>query len=229
MRRAACTVAAGAQLVARPARCQHRPVPPRVTSAAPIEAWVEFASPYSYLSAMRLEALAAEHDIAVLWRPFLLGPIFEQLHGVADSPFNRNPARRTWMWQDVQTTATSRGLPFRPPSQFPRGSLLATRVALLAEGEPWLGAFIRGVFTASFVDDADIGSSEVVGRLLSSHVSNTASWIERAAQESCKRALRTRTEEARRRGVFGAPTFFVDGIMQWGDDRLERALRPDLG
>ncbi len=128
------------------------------------------------------------------------------------------------MWLDVERRAKKRGVPFRRPSQFPRGSLLATRVALLAEEEPWMGAFTRGVFQASFADDADIGDEAVVRRVLESCAPEPRDWIARAGTPETKERLKERGRRAMELEIFGAPTFFVDGEMYWGDDRLEDAL-----
>ena len=55
--------------------------------APKLEFWYDFASTYSYLSAMRIEALAAPAGVEIVWRPFLLGPIF-QAQGWTTSPFS---------------------------------------------------------------------------------------------------------------------------------------------
>jgi 2-hydroxychromene-2-carboxylate isomerase len=165
-----------------------------------LELWFELASPYSYLTAMRVEPMAAAAGVRVAWRPFLLGPIFQELHGSADSPFNRNPARGRYMWIDVARRAAARGVPFRRPSQFPRGSLLGTRVALLAEDAPWIGAFVRGIYHASFVEDADIASAPVVRRVLEPLTPRAKELIENAGAPETKERLRERTRQALGRG-----------------------------
>ena len=67
----------------------------------PIEFWFEFASTYSYIAAMRIEAEAELRGIRVDWRPFLLGPIFFA-QGWKDSPFNLYPAKGRYMWRDME-------------------------------------------------------------------------------------------------------------------------------
>ena len=123
-----------------------------------LEFWFDFASPYAYLSSQRIEALAADANVSVAYRPMLLGPIFQSIHGVAETPFSRNPARMNWMRIDVPRQAKKYGVPFVWPAVFPKTSLLGTRVALLGEDAPWVGEFVRGLFRASFVDGADIGA-----------------------------------------------------------------------
>ena len=60
---------------------------PYATVRAPLQFWFDFASTYSYLSAMRIDVLAAARGVHVAWRPFLLGPIFSA-QGWTTSPFN---------------------------------------------------------------------------------------------------------------------------------------------
>src|SRR5262249_18471137 len=59
--------------------------------AAVLDFWFDFASTYSYPAAMRIGALAADAEVTVRFRPFLLGPIFKA-QGWTTSPFNLYPA-----------------------------------------------------------------------------------------------------------------------------------------
>jgi 2-hydroxychromene-2-carboxylate isomerase len=68
-------------------------------SARPLSFWFEFGSTYSYLSAARIEDLAASASVPVLWEPFLLGPIFAE-QGWGDPPFNIYPAKGRYMGPD---------------------------------------------------------------------------------------------------------------------------------
>lgn len=199
--------------------CGARLIAPTVSCMSEaLEFWFDFASTYSYLSSVRL---AHRKDVA--WRPFLLGPVFHDIHGTADSPFNRNEPRRAYMWRDVAREANALGVAFHVPSVFPRGSLLATRVALLAEAEPWIGPFVRSVFEANFVDDRDISDEGVVVELLRAQTKEAEAFLTRAKEPATKARLFERTKAAKERGIFGAPTFFVKGELFWGNDRLTEA------
>src|SRR5688572_10357256 len=94
----------------------------------PMEFWFEFASTYSYPAAMRVEKLASESGAPLVWRPFLLGPIFAQ-QGWDTSPFNIYMAKGNYMWRDLERTCEELGLAFRKPTVFPRNGLLAARIA----------------------------------------------------------------------------------------------------
>ena len=110
------------------------------------EFWYEFASSYSYPAAMRVEALAAERGVALVWRPFLLGPLFAG-QGWRDSPFNLFPAKGRYMWRDLERICGSLGLPLTRPEPFPQNSLLAARVALALD-DALRPAFSRAVYRA---------------------------------------------------------------------------------
>ena len=86
--------------------------------------WYEFASTYSYLTVMRIEAEASLAGVAIKWRPFLLGPIFVS-QGWTTSPFNIYPAKGRYMVRDIGRIAAARGLPFKMPETFPVKGLKA--------------------------------------------------------------------------------------------------------
>ncbi len=188
-----------------------------------VDFWFEFGSTYSYPAALRIEALAASRQVAVRWRPFLLGPIFGD-QGWNDSPFNIYAAKGRYMWRDLERICAAQGLPFRRPSQFPRNGLLAARVACRHAEKPWLPDFVRAVYRANFEEDVDIASAQVVSRCLAASAEDPASLIEEAQSPEAKALLRQQTEEATRLGIFGAPTFVVSRELFWGNDRLEDAL-----
>lgn len=188
-----------------------------------VEFWYEFASTYSWLSVMRIEPLAEAAGVELVWRPFLLGPVFMAL-GWNDSPFNIYPPKGRYMWRDLERLAAKHHLPFRKPSGFPRNSVLAARVALVGVGEGWVAPFSRAVMNANFAEDRDIGQREVIADILTAQGLDAEAVIGRALADANKFALRCQTERAAELGLFGAPSFRVDDELFWGNDRLEDAL-----
>lgn len=188
----------------------------------PVEFWFEFASTYSYPAAMRVEHLARDAGVVLRWRAFLLGPIF-RAKGWTDSPFNLDAAKGDYMWRDIARICEREGLPFRAQSVFPRNALLPARIACEFAEADWLPAFIRSVYVAGFGEDRDITRADVVMKILE-RLDLPADIIDRAQMPAAKLRLREQTEEARRRGIFGAPTIFVGDEMFWGNDRLVEAF-----
>ena len=187
-----------------------------------VEFWFEFASTYSYLSALRLPELARDARIEIIWRPFLLGPIFAA-QGWDTSPFNIYAAKGRYMWRDMARRAAAQGLDFNRPDPFPQNSVLAARTALIAlQGKHGI-AFCQNVFLAQFDAGADISDPDVIAACAVS-VGLPQDIVATAGSLENKHALRAATEEAMRRGLFGAPSFAVGDELFWGDDRLEDAL-----
>ena len=188
-----------------------------------LEFWYEFASTYSYLSALRIGKVAAAAKVEVAWRPFLLGPIF-RAQGWNDSPFNVYPAKGRYMWRDLERLAAGYQLPFRKPSAFPRNGLSAARIALAAEPEGWCPDWTRAVYSAEFAHDRDIADGAVLTGLLETLGHDPGAVLTRADSPENKAALRAQTERAQALGIFGAPSFVVDGELYWGNDRLGDAI-----
>lgn len=189
-----------------------------------LEFWFEFASTYSYPAAMRIEAVAAQSGCAVLWRPFLLGPIFRQ-QGWNDSPFNLYPVKGRYMQRDLERICAELGLRWRQPSQFPRNGLLAARVVCAAGDRPWVPELVRRVYTASFADDQNIAQPDVLRSCLNGLAPDADALLAAAQGDDAKAQLRRNTERAIERGIFGAPTCVVGTELFWGNDRLETAIR----
>jgi 2-hydroxychromene-2-carboxylate isomerase len=189
-----------------------------------VEFWYEFASPYSYLAASRIERLMAGTSIQLDWRPFLLGPILAQ-RAHDPSPFqNPTAAQRRYRWRDVQRLCTAEALPLRLPSTYPRNGVLAARIALIAVAEGWGPAFTRAVYHANFAEDRDIAATDVIAVIIGALGQEPGPVLDRARGEENKARLKARGEEAIQRGIFGAPSFVIGEELFWGNDRLDVAL-----
>ena len=192
--------------------------------------YYEFASTYSYLSAMRIEEMAAARQVAIDWKPFLLGPIFKD-QGYDTSPFNIYREKGRYMWRDIKRLADARGLPFSKPDPFPQNGLMAARLALAGQvhredrEQSWTPQFTRAIYTAEFGEGRNIADPAVLRDVLDSLGLDPAPIFEAAESDAVKLALRNNVNSARAHHIFGAPSFVApDGEMFWGNDRLEAAL-----
>lgn len=186
--------------------------------------WYEFASTYSYLSAMRIDATALAAGVEVTWQPFLLGPIFKA-HGWDTSPFNIYPAKGRYMVRDVGRLAAARGLAFHMPDPFPANGLKAARIAVVGMAEGWTAPFSRAVFRAEFAEGRNIADESVLADVLTGLELDAADILARSNAPTIKEGLRAATSTAQSLGIFGAPSFTTgDGELFWGDDRLEHGV-----
>jgi len=189
-----------------------------------LEFWYDFASTYSYLSVMRIEAAAEAAGVGLVWRPFLLGPIFAA-QGWNTSPFNLYPEKGRYMWRDMEREAARLGLRFCRPDPFPQNSLLAARVGLVGVERGWIAPFTKAVFRAEFAKGRSIGDPAVLSGILAELGLDPEAVIGEAQSDANKARLRRVGEEAQVLGLFGAPSFVADDReVFWGNDRLERAL-----
>ena len=189
-----------------------------------LEVWFDFASTYSYIAIDRLVHGGSFVGLSVAWRPFLLGPVFQQL-GWNDSPFNLQKAKGAYMWRDLERECARFGIPFRRPSQFPRNGLLAARTTLAGGSAAWVEPFIAGAFRANFAADRDIADPAVIAELLQvAGCTDATQVLATANSPGVKLRLREQTSEAVAHGIFGAPTLRVATEFFWGSDRLEQAI-----
>ncbi|OWU76980.1 2-hydroxychromene-2-carboxylate isomerase [Phaeobacter sp. 22II1-1F12B] len=187
-----------------------------------LQFWFEFASTYSYLSAMRVEEMAANAGVAVSWHPFWLGPIFKA-QGWDSSPFNLYPVKGQYMWRDMERLCAARGLPFARPDPFPQNSVLAARTAILALESDKGPEFCRSIYRSEFGEGKGISDPDGLrGLLVQSGLPDDL--VEKASEPEAKQALKDNVEKAMALGVFGAPSFIAGNELFWGDDRLEAAI-----
>lgn len=186
--------------------------------------WYEFASTYSYLSAMRADDVAREAGVELVWQPFLLGPIFAA-QGWNTSPFNIYPAKGAYMVRDIGRIAAQRGLAFGMPTTFPANGLLAARLALMGQKDGWIGVFSRAVYLAQFARQKNIADPAVLTEILTELELDAPRLLAETNNPDVKERLKQNTNAAKSLGIFGSPSFSAeDGELFWGDDRLEHPV-----
>ncbi len=195
-----------------------------IAGRATLPFYFDYASPFAYLAATQVPGLAARTNARVAYRPLLLGGLFKAI-GTANVPLFEMPAaKRAHVLVDIQRWAAQWGVPFRFTSRFPMNTVKALRLTL-ATSPAAQPALVDALFRALWAEDRDISDRAELERIAEACGATEA--FARIESQPIKDALFTATDEARARGVFGVPTFFVRDDMYWGQDRLadvERAL-----
>lgn len=176
-------------------------------------------SPFSYLAGLELEAVAARTGAEIAYKPVQLMRIFAE---TGTPPVaERHPSRKAYRIADMARVARAKGMPINvQPRYWPTNPVPASAAIISARkaGGADLGALVHGFLRAVWVEERDIADDAVVGEVLSA-----AGWDPALASRGLMTAveeLERNTDEALRRGVFGAPTYAVGEDLFWGQDRL---------
>lgn len=194
-------------------------------STTPIEFYFDFSSPYGYMAAQKIDALAARHGRTVDWRPILLGVIFRATGGM---PLPDVPLKGPYSKRDFARSARFHGImDFHLPSVFPIPSQAPSRIVLWAkEAGPAAGAAMaKALYRAYFVDDRDISSPDIAAEVAGAAGFDAVAARAAVDDPVMKDALRQSVESALKAGVFGSPFVVVDGEPFWGLDRFDQIER----
>lgn len=185
-----------------------------------LEFWFDVGSPAAYLAWTQLPRLARDTGAQVAYRPMLLGGVFQATGN--RSPMEV-PAKSRWMNEDLARFARRYGVEFRHNPHFPINTLMLMRGALgLQMRQPdRLLPYCDAVFRAIWVEGRNMNEPAEVAAALQQAGFDPQSVLALTQDPDVKEQLKTVTQEAVARGVFGAPTFFVGEQMFWGQDRLD--------
>ena len=191
-----------------------------------IEFFFDCSSPWTYLAFERVQPLAAEFGAEILWRPILVGGIFNAVNPGVEffKQKDRIPERKIdYMMKDMADWARLTGIDIVfPPAGHPVNSVKVMRACLLLEPEGKLVPFARAAFQAYFGANRLISDDAVIADICKAANVDPAWLFPRIAEQSVKDALRANVDEAIARGAFGSPTMFLEGDdMYFGVDRLQ--------
>jgi 2-hydroxychromene-2-carboxylate isomerase len=189
---------------------------------ARLEFFFDCSSPWTYLAFHRIEALAAETNATLAWRPFLVGGVFNTVNrSVYAQRENPVPAKARYYLKDLQDWAGHYGIRIGSPAVFPVNSVKAMRGCFVALEAGCLPAYARAVFETYWGDLEDISHDAVLDRIGRRVGLDPADFFAKISAQPYKDKLRANTDELIARGGFGSPTMFVDGDdMYFGNDRL---------
>ena len=196
--------------------------------ARTLEFYFDYGSPYSYLADTQVEAIAQRAGATLVRKPMLLGGVFKATgnHSPAELP-----QKSAWSGFDMPMWARHYGVPFQRNPFFPVNTLALMRGAAAAQIDGSFERYHPAVFKAMWVEGRNLNDMKEVAAVLTAAGLDAAKFGARIQDQDVKDRLKATTDEAVARGVFGAPTCFVDSTMFFGNDRLpfvEMALNGEL-
>lgn len=192
-----------------------------------LEFYYDFGSPTAYLAHKRLRQLADQYALDVIYKPMLLGGVFKATGN--NSPVAIPAKGHYMMTHDLPRFARRYGVVLNPNPFFPINTLNLMRTAIAAQRLGCASTMIDAVYEAVWVQEKNMGDTALVAAVLTEHGLDSEALLALSQDPEVKAELIACTDAAVARGVFGAPTFFMDGEMYFGQDRLDfvqEALQP---
>lgn len=200
-----------------------------------IEFFFDCSSPWTYLAFTNIQPIAAKHKVEIIWRPVLVGGIFNAVNPSVYN--NRNtpvPAKQRYSRKDLQDWARSAGIKIKmPPTVFPVNAVKSMRGCIWADKQGKLLPFATACFEAYWGDDKDISKDDVLTKICERAGLDPKAFFDGIGQQPIKDELKANTDEVIARGGYGSPTMFIDKTdMYFGNDRLplvNEAIERKLG
>jgi len=190
-----------------------------------IKAWLSIGSTYTYLTALRLRSVVDASGIKLDIQPISIRQIMKNMDNI---PFPQSKKTKVdYMRRDIQRRSEFYSLPVPnvpapyPLKEFDRANL----VGIVMERNGRYLEYLEATYRAWFLDGLEAGSDqnlENVSRVLRTSLPEI---LEEASSSEIVEIYENNTAEAQKAGVFGAPSFEINGEIFWGDDRLEDAIR----
>ncbi|MBK9522804.1 MAG: 2-hydroxychromene-2-carboxylate isomerase [Rhodocyclaceae bacterium] len=185
-----------------------------------LDFYFDFGSPAAYLAYTQLSKLAADTGAQIELKPILLGGIFQ---ATGNRPPISVPLKGQYLFADLNRFAKRYGVVLNVNPHFPINTLNLMRadIGLQLRNDTRLPKYRDAMFAAIWVDQQNMNDPETVGTVLAKSGFDPMAISALAGDPEVKEALKIATQEAVNQGVFGAPSFIVDGELFWGQDRLD--------
>jgi 2-hydroxychromene-2-carboxylate isomerase len=188
-----------------------------------VEFYFDLGSPATYLAYTQLPKICERTDSQLIYIPILLGGIFKATGNASPATI---PAKGRYMFQDLDRYAKRYGVPLKFNPHFPINTLMLMRAVtgIQLRHPERFQAFIGCLFHALWVEGRSLDDQATVASVLTQNGFDPNEVLALTADEEVKAVLKDNTEKAVQRGVFGAPSMFVDNQLFFGQDRLDFVL-----
>ncbi|MDE0458471.1 MAG: DsbA family protein [Chromatiales bacterium] len=196
------------------------PSPAAPRDRPPVTFFFDVHSPWSYLASTLIGPLARRHRVPILWRPIHLANLMDRIGGMR--PLDQNPARVAWYRQDLADRMAQHGLAYDPHPDYPLRPSRALRACVYAAERGCADAFVRAVMRGYWSEKRDISDLAVLQAMADEVGLGPLPVADIVADERYKAAVVENTDDAIASGVFGVPSFILEGKLFFGGDRMDQ-------
>lgn len=182
-----------------------------------VDFYFDYLSPYAYLASLELPALCERHEVELRLRPVLFAGLLNHWGQLGPAEI---PPKATHAFKDCLRYALLRGIPLRSPRHVPFNSLTALRVSLPEVSGRNQVRVVETLFQHGWEEGGDLGEPMEIAAALEKAGVEGRALVARTREPEVKLALRSDTDAAISRGVFGIPTLIANGELFWGLDQL---------
>ncbi len=183
-----------------------------------IEFYFDFGSPTAYLAFTQLQLIAEKNKTNLEYYPILLGGVFK---ATGNNPPASVPAKGKYMMVDLQRYADKYKVPYKRNPYFPVNTLSLMRGAVSYQEDGDFLKYVNVMFKNMWIDPKNLNDDEVLKKVLIDNNFDADDFTKRISDQNTKNKLISNTENAVKKGAFGAPTIFVGDEMFFGQDRME--------
>ena len=183
--------------------------------------YFDFVSPYSFIAHKKIRRLEKKTSVKIKYKPILLGGL-HNLHNIKAPAFI--PAKAKFMIRDCKMIADKEQIKFKFNSYFPIKSLNLMRGVLVAQEDDFKSFYIDNIFNAIWKDGLNMNDQNIIDKILKNIEINPKTFLLRSSSQNIKESLKNKTNDAYEKGIFVAPSFFINNKIFWGQDRIEFAI-----
>jgi len=186
-----------------------------------IEFYFDFSSPYSYIGYEEIKRLEKKNSFKIKYMPIFLGGLHNSA-GVTPAAFISLKSK--YMVRDTKLVSEKKNIKFSFNSYFPIKTISFMRGVIIAEKDNFEKIYIEKIFNAIWRDGLNMNDPIVINKVLRNIDLNPETFLSKVDDQKIKDKLRKLTDDALKKGIFGAPTFLVNKKIFWGQDRLSYAI-----
>ena len=186
-----------------------------------IEFYFDFSSPYAYLGFKEIKKYEKKYPFQIKYMPIFLGGLHNSA-GITPAAFNKIKSKH--MIQDTKLVANKKNIKFSFNSYFPIKTVNFMRGAIIAKDDNYEKIYVEKIFDSIWRDGLNMNDNIIINKVLKNLDLNPSIFFGKVSDIKIKDKLKKFTNDALKKGIFGAPTYYVNRKIFFGQDRLIYAI-----